>query len=69
MVDIHTFKKTFLQALLLAGPGILINMFFTALIARYVFVYNWSWVTSLMFGALLSATDPVSVVAIFKEQG
>ena len=69
IVDIHIFQKTLAQSLVLAGPGVLFSTFFTALIARFVFNYNWSWVTSLMFGAMLSATDPVSVVALFKEQG
>jgi NhaP-type Na+/H+ and K+/H+ antiporter len=33
------------------------------------FPYNWSWKTSLLLGGLLSATDPVAVVALLKELG
>ncbi len=29
----------------------------------------WPWRTSLLFAILISATDPVSVIATFKEQG
>ena len=69
IMDFHTFKKTIFQALLLAGPGLLITTVLTAVMARYVFTYNWTWVTAIMFGAVLSATDPVSVVALLADLG
>ena len=69
VLDIHTFKKTVAQSLLLAGPGLLLITFLTALLARFLFNYNWSWVISLLFGTILSATDPVSVVSLLKEKG
>jgi len=28
---------------------------------------NWPWISAAIFGALISATDPISVIAIFKE--
>jgi len=31
--------------------------------------YNWNWSTGLLLGGLLSATDPVAVVALLKELG
>jgi CPA1 family monovalent cation:H+ antiporter len=31
------------------------------------FVAGWSWEAALLFGVLISATDPVSVIATFKE--
>ena len=43
--------------------------FFTALFVRNVFHYNWDWNVSMMFGALISATDPVAVVALLKDLG
>ena len=69
IMDFHTFKKTIFQSLLLAGPGLVISTVLTAVLARYVFTYNWTWVTALMFGAILSATDPVSVVALLSDLG
>ncbi|KAL7000706.1 Son of sevenless 1, partial [Sarracenia purpurea var. burkii] len=33
------------------------------------FPYDWSWKTSLLLGGLLSATDPVAVVALLKDLG
>lgn len=38
-------------------------------IVQLTFPYNWSWKTSLLLGGLLSATDPVAVVALLKELG
>lgn len=39
----------------------------TAVLVKYTFPYGWSWVESLLFGAMFSATDPVAVVAVLKE--
>ncbi|KAI8536746.1 hypothetical protein RHMOL_Rhmol10G0281000 [Rhododendron molle] len=36
---------------------------------KLTFPYDWSWKTSLLLGGLLSATDPVAVVALLKELG
>ena len=32
------------------------------------YLLEWSWLGSALFGALIAATDPVSVIATFKEQ-
>ena len=39
------------------------------LMLQLIFPYNWSWTTSLLLGGLLSATDPVAIVALLKELG
>jgi CPA1 family monovalent cation:H+ antiporter len=33
------------------------------------FLIGWEWITACLFGVLISATDPVSVIATFKEAG
>ena len=38
-----------------------------ALAAMYILPYNWDINTAMAFGAILSATDPVAVVALFKS--
>lgn len=38
-----------------------------AIFVKYVFPYNWTWLESLLFGAMLSATDPVAVIALLQE--
>ncbi len=50
-----------------AGPGVLVGTILTAALVKYTFPYNWSWVESLLFGAMFSATDPVAVIAVLKE--
>lgn len=56
-----------MQVLLLAGPGVVIGTALTALFVQYAFPYNWTWTESLLFGAMLSATDPVAVIALLQE--
>lgn len=73
-MDVHTFKKSVTNAFLLAVPGILLAMFLTA---AFMIGINrtglglsaWNWQIALMFGAIVSATDPVAVVALLKELG
>ena len=50
-----------------AGPGVLVGTILTALLVKYTFPYGWTWVESLLFGAMFSATDPVAVIAVLKE--
>jgi CPA1 family monovalent cation:H+ antiporter len=33
------------------------------------FIVHWDWPEALVFGVLIAATDPVSVIAVFKEAG
>lgn len=51
--------------LLLATVGVLLSAGLTA--AGMRFVAGWQWTTALLFGVLIAATDPVSVIAMFKE--
>jgi monovalent cation:H+ antiporter, CPA1 family len=30
-------------------------------------IFGWGWLGAAMFGVLITATDPVSVIAAFKE--
>jgi CPA1 family monovalent cation:H+ antiporter len=32
-------------------------------------ILGWSWIGALLFGVLIAATDPVSVIASFREMG
>lgn len=71
-MNMHIFKKTLSNAALLAGPGLVIGMLLTAgLVMTFRWIApdyaSWSWSFALMFGALISATDPVAVVALLHE--
>ena len=73
-MDVHTFRKSATNAILLAGPGMVIAIVVTASIAMGLSKMNigfdgWSWKLALMFGAVISATDPVAVVALLKDLG
>ncbi len=73
-MDVHVFKKTFTNATIMAVPGIIVAI---VLSAGLVMILNhfgigipkWNWTISILFGAVVSATDPVAVVSILKELG
>jgi CPA1 family monovalent cation:H+ antiporter len=49
----------------LATLGVLLSGAATA--AGMHYVISWPWMSALVFGALIAATDPVSVIATFRE--
>jgi CPA1 family monovalent cation:H+ antiporter len=53
--------------LILAVPAFLISVFTVGFMLHYITGLDLQ--ISLLFGALISATDPVAVIAIFKELG
>jgi hypothetical protein len=55
------------QIMVLAWPGVVVQFLLIALCAKYVFPYDWSWPEAFLFGAMMSATDPVAVVAVLQE--
>ena len=84
-LDVHTFKKSFLNAFYLAGPGIVTatvmsGMAFVGMVSIFGdpggVLEEWNVdagafliLSSMLFGAVVSATDPVAVVALLKELG
>ena len=84
-LDVHTFKKSFLNAFYLAGPGIvsatvMSGMAFYGMVQIFGgdggVLSEWNveagafvFLASMLFGAVVSATDPVAVVALLKELG
>lgn len=50
---------------LLAGPGVLLGMVVTAAIVHVLL--GLPWAVALLFGALISSTDPIAVVSLFRE--
>jgi CPA1 family monovalent cation:H+ antiporter len=64
-LDARLLRRNLLPVLLLAGPGLLVS---TLVVGGVVAALTpLSWGTALLFGALISATDPVAVVALFKD--
>jgi NhaP-type Na+/H+ or K+/H+ antiporter len=68
-VDVHIFGRAGMQMVLLAGPGVVISTCLTATVVQELFDYGWDWQTAMCFGSMMSATDPVAVVALLKELG
>ena len=58
-------RKDSLVILTLATLGVLLTAGATA--AGMHYLLQWSWQAAALFGILIAATDPVSVIATFKE--
>ena len=59
------FRKELPLITLLATVGVVLAAAVTALGMRYAL--SWDWGSAIVFGTLIAATDPVSVIATFKE--
>lgn len=64
-IDWGQLRRDFSVIVVLATLGVLLSASVTA--AGMHFLANWQWISALVFGALIAATDPVSVIATFKE--
>jgi monovalent cation:H+ antiporter, CPA1 family len=58
-------RRDFSVIVTLATLGVILSACVTALGMR--FLAGWEWVPALVFGALIAATDPVSVIATLRE--
>lgn len=69
-LDVHTFRKSLGAAVVLAVPALILATFLTAYLMLGIAPgWGWSMTAALVFGALISATDPVAVVALMRELG
>lgn len=73
-IEFKEFWRNRLTITSLALPGVVAAIALTALIMPTVantlhFVNDFTWKHALVFGAIISATDPIAVVAIFKNLG
>jgi NhaP-type Na+/H+ or K+/H+ antiporter len=66
-IEPHQFRRTFNQISILAVPRLILSTVLTAVLVKYLFPWDWSWPIALMFGALVSAAEPIAVVALLKE--
>lgn len=73
-IDVHEFWRNRGAVIALAVPGVVASIALTVVILAPVtnalaFVHNFSWRDALVFGALIAATDPIAVIAMFKSLG
>jgi CPA1 family monovalent cation:H+ antiporter len=66
-LDVQQVKKSLGPILVLAVPGILLSTGLTA--ALITLLTPLPFAVALLLGAILSATDPVAVIAVFKRLG
>ncbi len=60
-------RRDFWVITALASLGVVLSAAVTA--AGMHYLAGWQWMGALVFGVLIAATDPVSVIATFKEAG
>ena len=68
-LNYYNAKGALSQALVMAGPGVVIGATLLGAIAKYMLHYNWSWNLAMIFGSIMACTDPVAVVALLKSAG
>jgi CPA1 family monovalent cation:H+ antiporter len=66
-LDVRRLKETGWEIFALAVPGVIVSTVLVGLLVHYFLGIDYA--PALLFGAMLSPTDPVSVVALFKEIG
>lgn len=66
-LDARTLIKDLLPILVMAIPGMLISALLVAVGLNTFFYLDF--ILAFLFGAIISATDPVAVIALFKELG
>ena len=64
-IDFRHIRTDLLPLLLLANLGVLIATIVTGFVIYYA-TFGMSLIVALLFGSMVSATDPVSVLSIFK---
>jgi CPA1 family monovalent cation:H+ antiporter len=73
-IDLSDLQRNARPIAILALPGLLLATVVTATVS-YIGLHLWrgisdfSWGHGLLFGAIVAATDPISVLALFKELG
>jgi monovalent cation:H+ antiporter, CPA1 family len=64
-IELQHIRTDLVPLLLLANLGVLIATLVTGLVIYYA--VGMSLIVALLFGSMVSATDPISVLSIFKE--
>ena len=64
-MQVHHLRENLVPILLLANAGVLVATLFTGFAVHWAF--GMPLLVALTFGAIVAATDPISVLAIFKD--
>lgn len=63
----HELRENFIPILILASLGVLAATLISGFAIHWIF--KMPLIVALVFGSIISSTDPVSVISIFKEMG
>ncbi|MDQ3327935.1 MAG: Na+/H+ antiporter [Chloroflexota bacterium] len=63
----HRLRRNLAPIALLAVPGVMLGTAVTGALVHWLLGLDWP--VALLFGAIISATDPVSVLALFRQLG
>ena len=66
-MELESLKKNLIPVASLAVPGLIVATFLVGTMLHYAL--GMPWLKGLLFGAMVAATDPISVLAIFREVG
>ncbi len=66
-IEAGALRKRLLPIALLAVPGVLLTAGIVGGLVHWLIGFDWP--TALLFGAIVAATDPIAVLAIFKRLG
>ncbi len=66
-IDLKELKENWFAILLLAVPGLIVSMLVVGYVMHYAI--GMPLKAAFLFGAMISATDPISVVALFRKLG
>jgi len=71
-INIRNIKENKFSISMLAIVGLLISTFFIGFVGHWCFQllgFDIPLLVTLLFGAIISATDPVAVLSLFKDYG
>ena len=66
-LDVRLLSRNIAPVLGLAAPGLVLSTVIVGALIQFLTPVTWG--PALVFGALISATDPVAVIALFKDVG
>jgi CPA1 family monovalent cation:H+ antiporter len=65
--DVKLLRANWLVILLLAVPGLLLSVLVVAALLHWTL--GLPWMLALLLGAMISPTDPIAVLALFRQMG
>jgi monovalent cation:H+ antiporter, CPA1 family len=66
-LDAHELKANWRPIALLAGPGVIVSMLVSGFVVHYFGGIDFRY--ACLFGAMVAATDPISVLSIIRKLG